>query len=102
MIARESKAEDKRRGIARLGPELERRLSAYTGAAASAGVSLLALATSAEAKIVYTPENTSIPVNGGPVLLDLTHDGVADFSLSNTNNSPSDGVLAGLHASAKA
>jgi hypothetical protein len=37
----------------------------------------------AEAKIVYTPANISIPVNGGWVPIDLNHDGIADFSFSN-------------------
>jgi hypothetical protein len=67
------------RRTVRLGAELEKFLSAYACAAAAAGVSLLATTNSAEAKIVYTPANVTIPVNGSPVLLDLNHDGIADF-----------------------
>jgi hypothetical protein len=72
---------DKRRPVPfRSG--LERSLSAYATAAAAAGVGLLALKSSAEAKIVYTPAHTTIPVNGVPVSLDLNHDGVTDFLFS--------------------
>jgi hypothetical protein len=66
-----------------LSPQLEKSLAAYAAAAISAGVSLMALASPSEARIVYTPANTPIPVNGGLVPLDLNHDGVADFSFSN-------------------
>lgn len=66
----------------RLQSGLEKSLSAYAAAATAAGVSWLALASSAEAKIVYTPANTNIPPNGGPVFLDLNHDGTPDFSFS--------------------
>jgi hypothetical protein len=69
-----------------LDTELETSLSAYAAVAAAAGVSLLALATPAEAKIVYTPANTIIPLNGGPVPFDLNHDGMADFFVSNQLN----------------
>jgi len=66
-----------------LGADLEKRLSAYAGAAVAAGVGLLALTRSAEAKIVYTPADTKIPANGGPVSLDLNNDGTVDFVFSN-------------------
>lgn len=55
---------------------VERRLAAYASAAAAAGVSVVAMSASADAKIVYTPTNT--PVNR-PVSLDLNHDGLADI-----------------------
>lgn len=67
---------------ARLCAGLEKSLSAYANAAAAAGVGLLALAVPAEGKIVYTPANLNIPINGGLVPLDLNHDGVADFSFN--------------------
>jgi len=73
----------KSRAAARLSPELERALSSYTSAALAAGVGLMAIAKSAQAKIVYTPAKVPIPVDGGAVFLDLNHDGVADFVLSN-------------------
>jgi hypothetical protein len=71
---------DKRRVYLAAG--LEKSLSAYASAAVAAGVSLAAMAASAEAKIVYTPARTAIPLNGR-LLLDLNHDGIADFILRN-------------------
>jgi hypothetical protein len=56
---------------------LDKRLMAYAAAAGAAGVSLLA-APAAQAKVVYTPANTVI---GSSTLLDLNHDGIADFAL---------------------
>jgi hypothetical protein len=50
---------------------LHRRLDMYALAASAAGVGLVALAQPAEAKIVYTPSNIPINVNGGVVDLDL-------------------------------
>jgi hypothetical protein len=53
-------------------------LSAYSLAAAAAGVGLLALAQPAAAEIVYTP--TNIDLGPGVILdIDLNHDGVNDF-----------------------
>lgn len=101
MIARESKAKDRRRQTARLGPELEKSLSAYTVVAATAGVSLLALTTASQAKIVYTATNTPIPFNGGPVLVDLNHDGIADFFLSNGGVTFTNGSIRALRAGPK-
>jgi hypothetical protein len=67
-----------------LGPALEKSLSAYVSAAVAAGVSLLALTKSADAKIIYTAADINIPVsNTKAVLLDLNHDGVVDFSFWN-------------------
>ncbi len=71
------------RSAIRFSPALEKSLSAYAVAATAAGVGLLALTSPAAARIVYTPANTPIPVNGGPVPLDINHDGVVDFSFSN-------------------
>jgi hypothetical protein len=70
------------KGPVRLAAELEKSVSAYASAAVAAGVSLAAMATSAEAKIVYTPAHTPLPVNQY-VLVDLNHDGIADFGLYN-------------------
>jgi len=67
--------------------KLERRLLAYAAAATAAGVSSLALSPSAEAKIVYTPAHVKIPrptrFSSAQVFLDLNHDGLDDFFLSN-------------------
>jgi hypothetical protein len=72
-----------RRSTSHLAASLDKSLTAYAAAAAAAGVNLLALASPAEAKIVYTHAHKSILFNGPPVLLDLNHDGVTDFSFMN-------------------
>jgi hypothetical protein len=59
---------------------LERHLNMYSLAASAAGVSMLALAQSAQARIVYTKTYQHLPVNKA-FLLDLNHDGIADFKL---------------------
>jgi hypothetical protein len=56
---------------------LDKRLLAYTAAASAAGVSLLAMTQSADAKVVYTPANRSI-VTGSR--LDLNGDGIPDYA----------------------
>jgi hypothetical protein len=55
----------------------------YALAAGAAGVAVLCVARSAEAKIVYTPANVNIVTNGGLIDFDLNHDGIPDFGLSN-------------------
>lgn len=61
---------------------LEQRLGAYAMAATASGVGVMCLAQPAEARIVYTPANVNIPVNTA-LAIDLNHDGIADFKLSN-------------------
>jgi hypothetical protein len=103
MIERESrpKALGRARTAALLNSaNLERQLSAYASAAVAAGVGLLAFTRSAEAKIVYTPADTNIPLNGGPVFLDLNHDGSPDFSLFNSTASNTGAFRSYLKASA--
>src|SRR5579872_238063 len=88
MTVQESKCgtAGKRRQTVGLGSGLEKWLSAYAAASIAAGVSVLAMTKSAEAKIVYTPADTNIPVNNREsVLLDLNHDGIADFSFWNSS-----------------
>ena len=65
-----------------LSVALERQLGAYALAASAAGVGMLALAQSAEAKIVYTHANIPIQWGRGLVQFDLNHDGINDFALS--------------------
>jgi len=65
-----------------LSESLHQRLNSYALAASAAGVSLLALAQPAEARIVYTPAHRTIP-NDGHYRLDLNHDGLPDFVLAN-------------------
>jgi hypothetical protein len=66
-----------------LSESLHKQLTAYALVASAAGVGALALATPALAKIVYTPANIPIPVNGGLVALDVNNDGINDFEFSN-------------------
>lgn len=81
------------RPMAHLGASLEKSLSTYALAVASAGVSFLASAPPADAKIVYTPAQIDIPANGTPIPLDLNHDGLADFSFLNTQWGGSEGAF---------
>src|ERR1700722_5618994 len=67
-----------------LSESLHQRLNSYTLAASAAGVSLLALAQPAEAKIVYTHAHVTFGGGvhgkfGGSYYLDLNHDGIRDF-----------------------
>jgi hypothetical protein len=66
------------RVAARIGKQLDNTLIAYIAAASAAGVGIFALATPAEATVVYTAANTEIPANG-TLALDLNNDGVVDF-----------------------
>lgn len=66
-----------------LKPKLDNNLLAYAAAASAAGVGILALASPAEARVVYTPSNIPIPQNRGLIPLDLNHDGIPDFQFSN-------------------
>ena len=64
----------------KLSESLHRQLNSYALAASTAGVGLLALGQSAEAKVVYTPAHKWLPINKN-FYLDLNHDGVNDFQL---------------------
>jgi hypothetical protein len=74
---------------AHLATNLDKTLLGYATAASAAGVGLLALVQPAEAKIIYTPTNTPITLNGPVVALDLNNDGVTDFYLYNVADSGS-------------
>ena len=63
-----------------LSESTQRRLGMYALAASAAGVGALALAPSAEAKIVYTPKHVQLPP-GKPFPIDLDHNGKIDFYL---------------------
>jgi hypothetical protein len=67
---------------AELSKSLNRQLEMYALAAGAAGVGLLALTQSAEAKIVYTPAHVQLPFP-----LDLNHDGKVDFYLHSYGHS---------------
>jgi len=73
-------------GAVPLSAKLEKSLLDYAAAATAAGVGMLALAGSAEAKIVYTRANQQIvPNHRFP--LDLNHDKKVDFTLVDTHGS---------------
>jgi hypothetical protein len=61
---------------------LQQRLNAYALAASAAGVGMLALAQPAEGKIVYTPTHHTIKTHD-IFHLDLNHDRIDDFLISN-------------------
>jgi len=61
---------------------LHQNLNAYALSAAAAGVALLAMSPPAEAEIVFTPVNGQI-AGGSKYALDLNHDGVIDFTITN-------------------
>jgi hypothetical protein len=66
---------------ANLPDSIHHQLNMYALAAGAAGVSLLALAQPAEAKVVYTKTHRVIGPNG-IYAIDLNHDGTADFVVS--------------------
>jgi len=66
----------------KLPDSLHHRLNAYVLTASAAGVSLLALADPAQARIVYTPGDVTFGggYDRGSYQLDLNHDGITDFT----------------------
>ncbi|MFZ0416768.1 MAG: hypothetical protein WB523_12030 [Candidatus Sulfotelmatobacter sp.] len=66
------------RKSASLSDSVQQQLNKYALAAGAAGVGVLVLGQTAEAKIVYTPADTNITPNH-TVPLDLNHDGIVDF-----------------------
>ena len=61
-----------------LNSSLEKKLAVYVSAAGAAGVSLLAMAPTASAKVIYTPAHLSL---NGNMYLDLNHDGKFDIGI---------------------
>jgi hypothetical protein len=72
------------RQTSKLSESLHRQLNSYALAASAAGVSMMALTQSADAKIIYTPANVKI-TDGGTFHMDVNHDGVNDFYFFNTS-----------------
>jgi hypothetical protein len=71
------------RKYANLPESVHQQLNLYALSATAAGVGMLALAPSAEAKIIYTPANVHIGINQR-YNLDLNHDGIADFTIEDS------------------
>jgi len=70
------------RNIAAVHPTLENFLRVYASTAVAAGVGLLALAPTAQGKVVSTPAHETI-LPGSTLKLDLNGDGVVDFTIRN-------------------
>jgi hypothetical protein len=70
------------RKTANLSESANHQLHMYALAARAAGVGVLALAQSTEAKIIYTQTHVVIGTNH-IYSLDLNHDGIADFKIDN-------------------
>ncbi|MFZ0319658.1 MAG: hypothetical protein WAL56_11075 [Candidatus Sulfotelmatobacter sp.] len=66
----------------KLSVVMQRDLARYALAAGAAGVSILALAPSAGAEVIYTPVNQIINAHQG-YAIDLNHDGIVDFRIQN-------------------
>jgi hypothetical protein len=84
-----------RKTASNLSQSIHQQLEMYAIAAGAAGVSMLALARPAEAKIVYTPADRWLPLNQ-TFYLDLNHDGVNDFRFSLRSNAWSTGFARSL------
>jgi hypothetical protein len=66
-----------------ISESLHQRLNAYALAANAAGVGLLALAQTAQAKIIYSPAHRVIePKHSYDI--DFNHDGIPDFKIANS------------------
>ncbi len=60
-----------------LAEPLHQRLTVYALAASAAGVGILALTQSADAKIIYTPKQ--LKLTSGKTFIDINNDGTNDF-----------------------
>jgi hypothetical protein len=79
------------RSTSKLSKSLDHRLNLYSLAANAAGVSVLALTSPSQAKIVFTPAHIKITPNH-KLALDLNHDGIKDFELVDTAAGSSDSL----------
>jgi hypothetical protein len=75
------------RRTAELSESVHHQLNMYALAAGAAGVGALALAPPANAKIVYTPAHVIVGFKSN-FNLDLNHDGITDFEISNSYTCP--------------
>ncbi len=69
----------KLRNVTRLTSATEKQLLGYAALAAASGVTMLALASSAKAEVVYTAAHQKLPLNT-TFALDVNGDGIADFN----------------------
>jgi hypothetical protein len=80
-MTHQDKSISTKRTSSRLNSKLEKNLWAYAAAATAAGVGLFS-GPQAEAKIVYTPANTTLWRGTPEYSLDLNHDFIVDFYLN--------------------
>lgn len=85
------------RNIFGISDSLNRRLNTYAQVASAAGVSVLAMAGTSEAKVIYT-ETYQVTHSGFPLYIDLNHDGIKDFILRTSFYQGSSGLEVGLTA----
>jgi hypothetical protein len=85
------------RKTANLTDSVHHQLNMYALAATAAGVGVLVLAPSAEARVVYTPTHQVIGKKGR-YKLDLNHDKLSDFTLLNTRGCNTDYCVDALSA----
>jgi hypothetical protein len=85
------------RKVLKISDSLNRQLNAYAQMATAAGVSLLALAATSEARVVYT-ETNQVTQDGFPIYIDLNHDGIKDFLVRTSFYQGSSGLEIGLSA----
>lgn len=76
-----------------LSQTTHQKLNMYALTAGAAGVSVLALAAPADARIVYTPAHEVIVGPRGEYGIDLNHDGVIDFRITNTTQITTDTAI---------
>jgi hypothetical protein len=79
-----------------LSPSTHQKLNMYALTAGAAGVSVLALASPADARIVYTPAHEVIVGPHGEYGLDLNNDGVVDFRIINATQVTTDTAITDL------
>lgn len=67
--------------LQQLSPRLDKMIATYAMTASAVGVAMLAAASPAEGKIVYTKTRATITHIGNPYQLDLNNDGIVDFTI---------------------
>jgi hypothetical protein len=96
-LAKPADSNRSRKQPAQLASKLDKDLIAYALVAGAAGVGVMAAAPNAEARVVATPANIVVPIDGGVIQFDINGDGVPDFGLSATNFFDSSGGATRKH-----
>jgi len=91
-MSRQSDKSDKKvmqkRKPARLTGKLDASLLTYAIAATAAGIGVMAQPQAAEAEVLATSANISVPFDGGIIQFDINRDGQMDFGLTWGGNGP--------------